>query len=270
MKLRIQGTNFDSNRSVKMELIDRKYHCAMHIHQFAEIVVPLSGRLTVHVDDRKEALEPGQAAFVFPFQPHGYSSSEKNHIAIFVFSPTFISDYFSALDGKIGKSSVFTPDAQSLAFFDKAIEKRDFDLLWAKGAFYILLSDYISKIPLIAGSTNHDISANIIKYATEHLTDDISAKDIADALGYSYNYISGKAKKIFGMSISSVIAAIRVHKAIELLMRNEHTLLEISNICGFKSQQSFNRQFKELIGMTPSHYRATAVMHTDNIITKYF
>ena len=82
MKVRVQSVNFDNNRSVSFETINRKYHFQMHIHQFAELVIPISGELTVMVEDRTEILKPGQMAFIFPFQPHGYESKCKNELAI--------------------------------------------------------------------------------------------------------------------------------------------------------------------------------------------
>ena len=102
------------------------------------------------------------------------------------------------------------------------------------------------------------------------MKEDISVKNIAESLGYSYNYVSTKIKKIFGVNLSSLIAAIRIDKAIDLMTKTDKSCLEISNICGFGSQQSFNRQFKDLIGRTPSDYRSDfAIVETDDVI-KYF
>jgi len=270
MKLRVQRLNFDSQRSVKLERIERRYHYAMHIHQFAELVFPLSGELKVTMLDREEILKPGQVALIFPFQPHGYMSSEKNKLSIFVFSPALLPDLFSALNGRIGHRAVFTPDKSTYEIFKEIVEKHSFDFFQIKGAFYIMMKDYLSKIELSGGSKGADISSKIIEYIEEHMKEDISVKNIAESLGYSYNYVSTKIKKIFGVNLSSLIAAIRIDKAIDLMTKTDKSCLEISNICGFGSQQSFNRQFKDLIGRTPSDYRSDfAIVETDDVI-KYF
>ena len=270
MKLRVQSVNFDSQRSVKLERIERRYHYAMHIHQFAELVFPLSGELKVTLLDREETLNPGQVALISPFQPHGYASNEKNKLSIFVFSPALLPDLFSALNGRIGCKAVFTPEKYTYEIFKNIVEKHSFELFQIKGAFYLMINDYLSKVELLEGSKGYDISPKIIEYIEEHLKEDISVPSIADSLGYSYNYVSAKIKRIFGVNLSSLVAAIRIDKAIDLMTKTDKSCLEISNICGFGSQQSFNRQFKELIGRTPSDYRSDfAILDKDDVV-KYF
>jgi len=255
MKVRVQSVNFDNNRSVSFETINRKYHFQMHIHQFAELVIPISGELTVMVEDRTEILKPGQMAFIFPFQPHGYESKCKNELAIFVFSPAFMPDFFNSLGGRVGKSAVFTPRPSTRRLYDKIIEKHDFELFSVKGIFYLTLSDLLSSVSLTEKSKRFDISATVVDYVDKHLTEKISISDIANAIGYSPSFTSRQIKKLFGANLSSVVSALRIDRSIDYLWRSDKSLTEISNMCGFGSQQSFNRQFKELIRQTPSEYR---------------
>ena len=251
-------------------MIERRYHFAMHIHQFAELVIPLSGELTVHIEDRDEILHPGEAAFIFPFQPHGYDSSCKNKLAIFVFSPAFIADFFTALDGSVGTKAVFTPRKSTLRLYEKIIENHDFDLFLTKGYFHLTISDFLSCVPLTKNSKRFDISATVIDYIEKHLTDNISVSDIANRIGYSTSFTSKQIKKLFGVNLSSVVSAIRIDHSIEYLWRTDKSITEIAALCGFKSQQGFNRQFKELIGHTPSHYRASFKFYGEDNVIKTF
>ena len=270
MNLRIQSINFDNNRSVSFEMIRRKYHFAMHIHQFAELVIPISGELTVFIENRTEILKPGEMAFIFPFQPHGYQSSCKNELAIFVFSPAFMPDFFNGLDGKVGTKAVFTPRESTRALYDGIIEKHDFELFPIKGIFYLTLSDLLSSVSLTPKSKRMDISAAVIDHICKHISEDISLEDIARVIGYSTSFTSKQIKKLFGVNLASVISALRVDLAIDYMWRTDKSLTEISNICGFGSQQSFNRQFKALIGRTPSEHRASFKFYGEDNVIKSF
>ena len=87
MQTIVQSSNFSAERAVKFQLLKKRYIYPKHIHQFAELVIPLENDLQITVDGKKEILKPGNAAFVFPFQTHSYYSAEINKLAIFVFSP---------------------------------------------------------------------------------------------------------------------------------------------------------------------------------------
>ena len=272
MKLRVQTLNFDNNRSVKFERIKRKYHYNMHIHEFAELVFPIEGEISLFADGREEILKPGMAAFIFPFQPHGYSSKQYNDIAISVFSPAIAPDFFKNTDGRRGLKSTFTPEKHTLKVFEtKIFNSCDFELFEIKGAIYLALGDYISQTELSSDSKNYDIASSIINYIKDHLTDDINIKNLSEHLGYSRSFVSGRIKKIFGINLSSIVSAARLEKAINLLCLTKNTSIEIANMCGFGSQQSFNRRFKELVGQTPSEYRKRAkISNQEDIIIKYF
>ena len=270
MNLRIQSINFDNNRSVSFETINRKYHFAMHVHQFAELVIPISGELTVMVEDRTEILKPGEMAFIFPFQPHGYRSSCKNELAIFVFSPAFIPDFFNALGGRVGTKAVFTPKPSTRKLYDKIIEKHDFELFPVKGIFYLTLSDLLSTVSLTPKPKRTDISASVIDYVCKHISEDISVEDIARVIGYSPSFTSKQIKRLFGVNLSAVVSALRVDLAIDYMWKTDKSLTEISNLCGFGSQQSFNRLFKALISRTPSEHRASFKFYGENNVIKNF
>ena len=101
MKLRVQSHNFSTETMIKYQTIKKRYHYDPHMHQFAELVIPRKGALTITVNGVSEKIEVGQAAFVLPFQPHSYYSKEYNELAIFVFSAALIpafSKNFSAVN----------------------------------------------------------------------------------------------------------------------------------------------------------------------------
>ena len=121
MKLRVQSHNFSTENMIKYQVIKRKYHYAPHIHQFAELVIPLKGSLTITVNENSERLNVGEAAFILPFQPHSYNSEEYNELAIFVFSANLIPEIYDTVNGMLQNGAVFTPERIAFSVFEERI-----------------------------------------------------------------------------------------------------------------------------------------------------
>ncbi|MBP3308579.1 MAG: helix-turn-helix domain-containing protein [Clostridia bacterium] len=257
MATRVQSQNFGTERIVRYQLLTKVYTYPSHLHQFAELLIPLENELDVHADGRCQSFGPGQAAFISPFQTHGYVSNKVNKVAILVFSPYLVPDFFKLIDGKVGQSAVFTPKKSTLDVLnERLIGKDDFDLFEIKGLIYLFLNDYLEQTALKDAPQTTDISARIVEYITDHITDDITLDAIARVLSYTPNYLSSRIKEIFGMNLCSLIASIRCDKARYLLHETNKTGAEICYECGFGSERSFLRQFKAMTGRTPKEYRS--------------
>lgn len=256
MQAIVQSQNFSNERVVRFQLLEKIYSYPTHIHQFAELVIPLENELEISVEDKKETLSPGKAAFVFPFQPHSYRSSKINKLAIFVFSPYMIPDFFKETNEKVGERAVFTPKSSTLAAFrERVIEKEDLQLFDLKGCMYLILNDFLESVPLCDVPSKNEIAVSAVSYVRENLSEDITLPKLAKALGYNPNYLSGCISDLFGTNLSMLIASIRVDKARHLLYETDKTGLEICYECGFGSERSFHRQFKTITGRTPMEYR---------------
>ena len=252
----IQSQNFSTERAVRFQLLKKVYEYPKHIHQFAELVIPLENELKISVDGKEEALDVGNAAFVFPFQPHSYHSSKVNKLAIFVFSPYIIPDFFAKTENQVGTRAVFKPKESTLQMFrDRILEKGEMELFDIKGCMYLILSDFLESVELCESPTGNAIAVGVVNYIQENLTENITLSDIAKTLGYNPNYLSQCIADIFGINLCTLIASIRADKARYLLYETNKTGLEICYECGFGSERSFHRQFKAVTGKTPSEYR---------------
>ena len=256
MKTRVQSQNFSDERVVRFQLLNKVYTYPAHLHQFAELVIPLEESLEITVEEHTESLKPGNAAFIFPFQPHSYKSSKVNKLAIFVFSPYMIPDFFAKTDKQVGTRAVFTPKESTLLMFrDRIFAKNDMELFDIKGCIYLMLSDFLESVELCESSAKSEIATRVVSYIREHITDEITLPDIAKFLGYNQNYLSKCISDIFETNLCTLIANIRVDKARYLLFETDKTGLEICYDCGFGSERSFHRQFKAITGRTPKEYR---------------
>ena len=250
------GSNFGETPAFSHQLHNKKYRVWSHIHQYAELVFVLEGSMRVTVDGTEQTLEAGDAAFVFPFQTHSFASSEVNKIAMYLFSPAAMLDFLQAHEGKVGCGAKFRPTEPTLSVFCANILGVDNPSVYHIKAFlYLSLNDYLEQNELRDSLSGTNVVAKVIKYMNSHYNEQISLEDVAQAIGYSANYLSHCITKLYGLNFCSVLASLRTERARTLLTQTVMSVTEIAYECGFGSQRSFLRQFKSLTGFTPTTYR---------------
>ena len=73
--------------------------------------------------------------------------------------------------------------------------------------------------------------------------------------------MSGIINKAFKLSLPQIISRYRVNYARKLLEDGKTSITEIALLSGFGSMRSFNRSFKEIVGVSPSEYRADVSLY---------
>ncbi|WP_072679423.1 GyrI-like domain-containing protein [Arcobacter sp. LA11] len=103
---------------------------------------------------------------------------------------------------------------------------------------------------------NVQIANNTMYYIYEHIDTDINIDDLALEFNLSKFHFHKIFKEIMGVNIYETIKSIRLQKASNLLLTNKYsTITEIANMCGYSSQTSFIRAFKERFHQTPKQWR---------------
>ena len=74
-------------------------------------------------------------------------------------------------------------------------------------------------------------------------------------LGVSKYVLSRMFAKTFHCNFNQYINSVRVNYATAMLERSTESITNICLDCGFESQRTFNRAFKDRYKMTPREYR---------------
>jgi YesN/AraC family two-component response regulator len=88
-----------------------------------------------------------------------------------------------------------------------------------------------------------------------YMRKDFSIQDISDYLGVSKNHFSRLFKETTGQGLWEYVGSLRIEQAKRLLKESNKTNFEISHLIGYESEYHFSRKFKELVGLSPNHYR---------------
>ena len=105
--------------------------------------------------------------------------------------------------------------------------------------------------------TDKNINENVqlaIGYIKTHIDEKLTLEKIAEEVGLSKFHFSREFKRITGLTIVSYINVLRCRNAKKLLLKNEYSIHEIANKCGFENDSYFSRTFKKYIGVLPSEY----------------
>lgn len=78
---------------------------------------------------------------------------------------------------------------------------------------------------------------------------------LSSELNHDYSYLSHLFSMVEGKTIEKYMILQKIEKVKELLVYDELTLNEISYMLGYSSIAHLSRQFKNVTGLTPSHYK---------------
>jgi len=97
---------------------------------------------------------------------------------------------------------------------------------------------------------------DVFNYSMENYMEPITLENIAEIANMSRNAFCRYFKKRTNKTFFQFLIEIRVEHACKYLYRNpDQSISSISGLCGFQNIANFNRKFKEVKGITPSHYR---------------
>jgi YSIRK-targeted surface antigen transcriptional regulator len=121
---------------------------------------------------------------------------------------------------------------------------------------YHMILEYAQKVERIRlGKRPGKLAVDVANYIQHHLSEPITAEDIAKDLYLSRPYLSRKFIQETGESLSDFILKEKTEEAKRLLRYSDKSLTAISNYLGFSSQSHFSRVFKKYASCTPGEYR---------------
>lgn len=113
-------------------------------------------------------------------------------------------------------------------------------------------------IEMVSGK-NRDDSQDAVErvehYIREHLSEELSVKNLADMVYVGADHLTRTFKKRYGKTVTDYILEQRMNLAGELLKDQRLTITMVSDAVGFGNYSYFAEQFKRTFGKTPREYR---------------
>ena len=97
--------------------------------------------------------------------------------------------------------------------------------------------------------------ATVLSVIDAHLEDpNFGVEQISETLGFSRIHLNRKLKAETDLSPSTVLKAVRMNQAVQLLKDGNYTIADVATKCGFSTASYFSTAFKEYFGASPSDY----------------
>ncbi len=224
-----------------------------HIHSSFEVVVIVDGELNLTVNNETRTLKKGGCALIFPNQIHELETTEESKHLICIFSSQLVRAYSKQIEGKIPVSNIFELDSFYIDKLDAITNSSSASEI--KGILYSICAEFDKTAEYInAQKDKKNLLLSIFKFIEENFSKECSLYTLAQTTSYNYVYLSKLFTKHTKMSYTEYVNRRRINEACYLLANTSKSMLDIAYECGFDCLRSFNRNFKRIIGVTPSSY----------------
>ena len=99
--------------------------------------------------------------------------------------------------------------------------------------------------------------ADTVDYMLEHYTEPLHGEDLARRAGLSETQFDRRMKKIFQLSATQYLIKTRIDHAARLLADTDTPIADVAQGAGFSDQSALARQFRRVMGYSPSEFRAS-------------
>lgn len=226
-----------------------------HLHACFELLTVQAGEMTVTVDGREYPLSAGESLLLFPHQIHALDSENSRH-TLCIFSPQLVHAFTKHTAGLLPRNNRcdLPPDtATALQAADSG------SLIVKKGVLYTLCGRFDDTAEYTPRSQAGDtLLHKIFAFVETAFAEDCSLGALAAATGYDYAYLSRTFRRLVGISFNTYVNHYRLSHACYLLKNTDKSVLQCALDSGFTTLRSFNRNFKEQFGISPSAYRKEA------------
>ena len=93
------------------------------------------------------------------------------------------------------------------------------------------------------------------QFIEDHQAEPLSLGRIARVANISRHYFCKMFKKATGINFTDYLSRVRVEKSKALLLNPNSRISEAAFACGFQSMTNFNREFKRIVGRSPTQFR---------------
>ncbi len=100
-----------------------------------------------------------------------------------------------------------------------------------------------------------DVIQEIKTYIDHHFKEKITLDLLAKSFYVTPQYISGRFKEKFGMTVIDYVTSLKIKNAKYLLLETDMPVIEIAYELGFSNENYFSKVFKKYEGLSPKNFR---------------
>ena len=236
-----------------------RHNYASNWHREIEIMYIVSGEEFIYIDNECIHAIPGDIVVINRGRIHTLTGESFVHHCLIPSDNIF--DNLGIVNADFQVHSHIRDPKLSELFLDiiKEFDSEDkyylqYRLIAIQKFILTLLKDYevnYSQNPK-SGTTEFIIATKVINYLRQHLSESFSIDEISKELGITTPHMCRCVKSATGISILDHLNIIRCYTAKHLLSHTNTKINEVAQICGYTSSSYFARNYKKILGYSPS------------------
>lgn len=231
-----------------------------HVHRCYEAVFGLEGMLEITVDGEVYHLSRGDIMLIFPNQVHAFQTPQYSRHSLVIFAPEVIAAFDRQHTQSLPQCAMIRAGEQHPIYRILCELDNDSSIYAVKGALYALCAELEKRTSFQMVTRgrggNSSLLREILNFVQRNFKEECTLGALAAETKYDMTYLSKFFTSHVGISFTSYVNQVRIAHACYLLRNTDLTILQISHDCGNVSLRTFNRNFLEQMGCTPSEYRA--------------
>jgi AraC family transcriptional regulator len=230
-----------------------------HSHESPLVCLVLGGALDEHGrGGRRVTFEGGKLFFHPAHEPHAHRFGARTRCFSVTLGPTLLRRLERAGSGPLpGPVDLDATRAAWLArqLYTEFERGSDASELTLEGLVLAIVGE-LTRRPGPARVRRPGWVSTVRDLVETRFRESVGLADVADAVGVHPVHGARTFRREFGCSVGAYVRRRRIEYACRTLVRTEDSLASIALASGFADQSHFSRRFKELIGLTPSAFRA--------------
>jgi AraC-like DNA-binding protein/mannose-6-phosphate isomerase-like protein (cupin superfamily) len=253
----------------------------LHTHDFSEIVIITAGR-GIHITGQESyPLNAGDAFVISGSRPHDYRSMEGLCLVNILFQPEKLNRRTDDLRTLPGYHALFTLEpawrrrhqfrsrlrlsAAELNVVLARVDQLEEELRRRSNGFRFMATaafmQIVGHLSRCFARTKHPDSRALLRigeaisHLAAHYRERVDLDGLAGLARMSNRNFRRSFRAATGTSPIAHLIRLRVNHAAALLRRTDLSITEIAYEVGFSDSNYFARQFRALLGVTPSQYR---------------
>ena len=229
----------------------------MHMHRCYEIILVREGAMRVKLERDEYVAGEGDMILIKPNRVHSLETLGRSRHKLCIFSPELIAAVSPLLKKHPLTSPVLREVGSPYRDLFEAIDESA-SVGGIKGFLYCLCDLFCKQLDLSreeASSGKDHLIRDTLRYVEENVHAPCPLSVIAEALGYSESYLSRVFNEVVGMPLSAYVRHVKINRACYLLKNTRQSVTDIVSGCGYMSVATFNHNFSELMGCSPTEYR---------------
>lgn len=234
----------------------RNSHNMPHWHTDCELLYIERGAIDIFCGNEAMTLTVGQACFVEPETIHYmHAQTPDTVIAVLIFS-------YGIIEGVTDDNVLEHPYIRRNYGIGEVYNVVKRELTDKQAHFEQMICDKIRDLFIVVMRNEATVqrkkensTALMLRKLLDKINDDyaeITFEDACKFMALEPAYFSRYFRRYTGMSFSQYLTFTKVDNAVQQLKSGETSVTDVAVACGFDSIRTFNRNFKELTGYTPT------------------